>query len=345
MQLHDYHVGDEALAQVPIPDVYFGEAYGAAEEVATPGSAWSLLESFDGRWQLPLLITARDGIVDAASPYGYAGVYVAPSLSDRDRNLAWTETRRMLLERDVVSMFVRCSPLVPQADAPRGSTWIVRDHATRAIPVSGEDTMWSALEGRCRTSIRKARRLELSVHVRPATAEDLGPGSAFRRLYESAMERRGASDRYHFPDAYYEQLLNGLGSDLLFGSVGPDDEPLAAALFLRHGEFLHYHLSGGTIEAGETGATNLLLWEACRFAASHDVKVLHLGGGVEDRDSLYRFKRSFGGRELSFSAYGHVVDRVAYGAALTRRATQLDVSRATLAASRHFPAYRAGDTT
>ena len=155
------------------------------------------------------------------------------------------------------------------------------------------------------------------------------------------MHRRGAAPAYHFGDDYYAALLDGLGASLLTAEVrGDDGTVLAAALLLRHQGRLHYHLSGSSAGAARAGCTNLMLWEAIRFAASVGLREFHLGGGVSRDDSLYLFKRSFGGRDLKYRMSGTVLDEAAYDKRVREHAAELRLPAESVWASRYFPAYR-----
>ena len=343
VQVHRRLLGDPALDSLPVPDVYFGAGYGAADREMQPAGDWQLIEAFDGAWQLPVVTRSFGGLLDGSSPYGYAGAYADPALGTVDRTRAWDAARSLLRETGVASLFLRQSPLVPQSAPPGDAVWVVRSHPTMAVPLCTDEVLMLArMEGRSRTSIRKAQRLGLKTEVRSAVPADLEPAAPFRLLYEEAMRRREAAPRYFFGDTYYERLLAGLGEDLWIASVSDGSRTVAAALFLRHNELLHYHLSGSSREAGRLGATNQLIWEAARVGCAGGVRLLHLGGGVRPDDSLERFKRQFGGDELVYSAYGLTIDADVFERAVAERVRETGQPAAKLA-SLGFPAYRQGD--
>jgi serine/alanine adding enzyme len=338
MQVHS--AASFRAAGLTPPDIYFAPGYGRAEEVNGAGD-WFSLVAYDGLWQLPLHLRSSSDGTDAVSPYGYSGVYASTRLTAADRRAAWSGARAELAARGVLSVFLRQSPLIPSPfDAPPGEL-VVSEHATVVVDTKDEDSAWHAMEGRSRTSIRKAGRSEFCSEVRSATAEDLAPGSDFRNLYEAAMGRRAAAERYLFNDAYYNALRHALGSELLIGkttdSVG---RLVAAALFMRHAGLLHYHLAGSEPEAGRAGATNQLMWRAIEWASEHGVSRFHLGGGVSNRDSLFKFKRSFGGTVLSFDAFGVVLDEAGYRTAVESRAAKLSTPVSVLLESNYFPRFR-----
>ncbi|WP_164701574.1 GNAT family N-acetyltransferase [Modestobacter sp. KNN46-3] len=315
------------------PDVYFTRGYGAAVTDEHADERWISVQRFGGAWQMPLVVRPLGGgLSDAISPYGYAGVAVDPGLEPTEAAAVWSDVLVELRDLGVVSVFLRHSPWVPQGTLPKGAVSVVTGHPTRLVDVADPEHTWAQLRGRCRTSVRKAEKLGGTADVRPATAADLADEAPFRRLYEGTMRRRGASAGYLFPTRYYTRLLDALGPDLLVAEVRDmAGAVIASCLLMLHGDLMHYHLSGSDPEGAASGATNLLLWSACRTAPEHGVTSFHLGGGMTAHDALHRFKESFGGRELLYRASGLVVDPVQYD--------RLSAGRAV--ATPFFPRYRA----
>jgi hypothetical protein len=313
------------------PDVYFTPGYGQAARDGEFDS-WCSIRRFDGRWQVPLVIRrTAGGAHDAASPYGYSGVYASTDLTAVQVAEAWESTIGELRGRGLVSVFLRHSPLVPQASAHPDQLPLMADHPTVSIRIQDPDLMWSALEGRCRTSIRKAIGAGITARVRVAGYDDVRAGSPFRALYEQTMRRRTASDFYFFGDDYFQRLLEALRADLhVAEAVDAEGRVVAACLLMAHGPLLHYHLSGSDPQGARSGANNLVLWEACRFAAALGIEVFHLGGGLRPDDSLYRFKRSFGGTRGTYRTTGLILDVKRYE----------EMSGPGRSADGFFPAYR-----
>jgi hypothetical protein len=339
------HSGLEGDLEFPSPDVYFLPGYGCAAGIAD-GGEWVLLESFDGDWQVPLIIrTLDDGAKDAISP-AYTGVYTSPSLSPVQIQEAWSKTEEWLRRRGVISLLLRHSPLLPQAAELPGQRWIVNGHPTIVLELTDNESAWADMEGRCRTSIRKAIKHGYTAEVRPATSDDfLDSRRGFRHLYEMTMHRRRAAPLYFFRDAYYEVLLNALGSSLLIGEVRDGTGVVvSSALFMRHAQRLHYHLAGSNVDDARMGSNNLMLWTVTQFAITAGLQQFHLGGGVGLRDDLFKFKSSFGGRELSYGVSGLIIGDELYRVHTQARAKACNVAADELLASDFFPAYRAGST-
>jgi hypothetical protein len=337
------HYGPQLPDGLESPDVYFTPGYGRAASVSD-GGEWVLLEAFDGAWQMPLIVqTLADGTKDAMSPYGYSGIYASPSLNSLQVQQAWFATVDFLGKEAIISVLLRHSPLVPQAYDLPGLISIVSGHPTIVLEPVDSDSAWSEMVSTCRTRIRKATKNGYTCDVRQASSQDLAPTGNFRRLYEQTMSRLDATPLYFFGDDYYEELLVGLGSNLLIAEVRDSaGVAVSSALLMRHAHLLHYHLSGSNVDDARMGTNNLMLWTVTQFAIEQGLRQFHLGGGLEARDGLFHFKHTFGRRELEYRVSGLIIDEKLYRDHVRNRARACDVTANTLLASNHFPAYRGG---
>lgn len=327
---------DEAVARdISWPDVYFTPSYGRAEELAGNGT-WRCIVGGRGEWLLPFHTKGDELAQDAFSPYGYAGVYAAPHLGEPERREYWETALVTLRAVGITSLFLRQTPLFASPFAEPPGVAVVNAHETFAMSLRSGEEMWNSMEGRARTSIRKALREGFAASVGPVQPGDLVKGSAFRELYEGTMDRRSAGSRYYFPDSYYLGLSEALGERILLAEARDGEGKVAAsALFFTFDDLMHYHLSGGTPDAGRAGATNLLIWAAAEAGVQRGVRRLHLGGGVSNGDGLAKFKRSFGGEVMNFDAFGVVVDEERYSSAVARRGLAPSEEPSSF-----FPAYR-----
>jgi serine/alanine adding enzyme len=138
------------------------------------------------------------------------------------------------------------------------------------------------------------------------------------------------------------ELFDGLSSNLFMAQVRDENGVVVSAdLLMRHGERLHGHLSGSNRDDARMGSNNLMIWTATQFAIDQGLRH-HLGGGVGPGDSLLKFKRSFGGRELEYAVSGLIIDDAAYQDQVESRAKECDTTSDELLASHYFPAYRGG---
>src|SRR4029450_9020581 len=142
---------------------------------------------------------------------------------------------------------------------------------------------------------------------------------SFRSIYDGTMRRLEADEFYLFPAAYNRALADGRGGGLGGGLARGDAQPVGGALFLADRRFAHYHLSGTTEAGRELKAGTLLVHAGAEWAQAQGCELLHLGGGTSGADSLFAFKKSFGGETYAYAFATVVADSARYDALVARR--------------------------
>jgi Acetyltransferase (GNAT) domain len=329
---------DELVDASPAADVYYRRGYCRAYEAAGHGRAVAVVTAGA---LFPLLLRplpfGEEGF-DAATPYGYGGLLplgrdTSGMGSDPTPNLR--QLRDWCATAGVVSCLLRLHPLLggpAQLSTVDSPDVEIRVHG----PTTSIDLARLAngrLEG-----MSKGRKADLTIARRELEpswdAEDAL--ERFRSIYDGTMRRVGAGDFYLFPPEYYATLADGLGDRLGVALALLDGEPVGGALFLAGRRFAHYHLSGTTDAGRELKAGTLLVHAGAGWARGRGCECLHLGGGTSGADSLFAFKKSFGGETHTYAFATLVADGGRYGALAARRAEEPDPPRPDF-----FPAYRA----
>jgi serine/alanine adding enzyme len=329
---------DELVGASPVADVYFGRGYCSAYEAAGHGRAVAVATD---EALYPLLLRplpfGAEGF-DAATPYGYGGVL--PLRRDTSVTVPGTVTtlhqlRAWCATEGVVSCLLRLHPLLggpAQLSEAASPDVEIREHGpTTAIDLA------RLADGRLE-GMSKGRKADLTIARRELQVA-WGGGDAlerFREIYDATMGRVGAGEFYLFPPEYYRALADGLGDRFGVALAELDGEPVGGALFLAGRRFAHYHLSGTTEAGRELKAGTLLVHAGAEWARGLGCEVLHLGGGTGGADSLFAFKKSFGGETYTYAFATLVADRARYDALVARRAEEPEPPR-----SDFFPAYRA----
>lgn len=318
-----------ASRNLGVGDVYYTPEYGRSAELVDLGT-WECAVSGDG---LVFPYIRReikgDSGYDIVSPYGYGGVQ-APSPA------ALSAFRREFLaaskERGLVAEFLRAHPvdMTEEMLLAWGPNEITH-HTTFGVAIDDDqDAYFAQAEGRHRTAVRKAEKNGIFVHegdLESTVTSDM----PFRQIYAATMERVHASSRLMLGDEYF-RLLSELGPErlMVLEARTPDGETTAAAMFMKSGSRVHYHLSGATPHGQKLGATNLLIDHAVRTQVPQH-GWLHLGGGVSEEDGLFRFKRSIGNLTHSMALCRTVVNQSAYDQLVTAAGSP---------STSFFPAYR-----
>ena len=321
------------------PDVYYRPGYVRAWEPVERSSAIALqLSHADKKWLLPLLTVSRPASSgspaarDAVTPYGYGGIlnlspakpsdddFAASSLSPAAAAALISELRQWCAEQKLTCCVLRLHPLARQGPAfealQSDAVRLRRRGTTTAIDLRNWDERAEGLHG-----ISKGRKSDLAYAQKrlrvtwssDPTAKNLEANSdthlaIFSRIYRDTMARIAAQNFYLFPDAHFQALRAGLPrqSDIAVAWLGA--EPVAAAFFLAGTVWAHYHLSGATDAGKSSKAATLLIHEGAKWAQQRGCRLLHLGGGRKENDSLMAFKRGFGGELFEYHTLTVIAD-------------------------------------
>lgn len=125
----------------------------------------------------------------------------------------------------------------------------------------------------------------------------------FHVLYNALSESKNFSDTYKFSESDFK-LLSTM-KDIFFVGIIFEDDLVAGSFFriLRRDGVarVDYLLSATHSAAGSIWSVKVL-WEAIKLAKELNCVSFNFGGGVNDGDSLERFKLAFGGSKQSFYA-------------------------------------------
>lgn len=276
-----------------------------------------------------------DRRVDAITPYGYGGPFAWGE--GRDDGAFWTPYQAWCRDERVVTTFARLSlfeeqlarfPVPPEV---RG--------ANIAVPLSGGgDALWRGYEGRVRRWIQVAERAGLQVTI-DRDGSRLG---AFLDIYAHTMRRREADPWYLFPRSFFEAIVVRLPGRYAFVHVHQGDRIISSDLVLVSEEHTYYFLGGTLEDAFPLGPNYLLKHHAALWAAGQGKRTYVLGGGKEEHDGLFRYKRGFGrSGEVPFKVVGLVHDEGACAELASRRAaSEARAGRAWAARQGFFPIYR-----
>ncbi|HYO58405.1 GNAT family N-acetyltransferase [Archangium sp.] len=271
MQLRAVLVPDEG--KLALSEDYFRSAHhlraeGVTHTLVIDGGA-------GGALRLPLIVRPIEGTPyrDAVSPYGYPGG-VLDGLSEVPKDAVdWRGT-------ELVSIFVRdrvAGPRCFSGGTARNEVFFIDPR----LPIEFREMH--------RRHVRRNFRLGFVSTYRPARESSREEREGFQEAYRQTMVRDGASSRYFFPDAYFEELFSSPAA-WLATTRAPDGHVASAALGVSSDGVLHYYL-GGTADAhlARSPAKNVFvaLTELCTQLGLP----LHLGGGIQPGDGLEELKR------------------------------------------------------
>lgn len=149
-----------------------------------------------------------------------------------------------------------------------------------------EEELWAALEGRCRTAIRKAEQLGVTV-------QEAADTTTLGAVVELVFAARGLRSGYEeaFPPGL--QTLDGLAAEVHSTVAICGGEEVGALVSLVH-DRAGLIWQGGVLPAARATHANVMLyWDAIRWAHSAGAVSVDLVGLPDD--GIRRFKSQFGG--------------------------------------------------
>lgn len=273
---------------------------------------------------------------DIITPYGYGGFIFDGDVNEYSVNQLNREFVQLMKEKNIISNFVRFSPVLNNADLSRSLMQVIDLGKTITIDLSSEDVIWENIISKNRNMIRKAIKSGVEInhtHNNPELFE------VFRDMYNKTMDVDNAIDYYYFSKEFYESINRDLSNnyELFYATVG--NEIIAMSIIIFANGKMHYHLSGSRFDYRKFAPSNLLLYKAALWGHKQGFKVFHLGGGVgSGEDNLYRFKAAFNrNSDSQFSIGKQIFDLELYNKLIKLRQSQ-DISFDY--SSNFFPLYR-----
>jgi CelD/BcsL family acetyltransferase involved in cellulose biosynthesis len=181
-------------------------------------------------------------------------------------------------------------------EAPPGERF---RHHVLALDADAAEVERRFAKPQVRRGIRRAQRERLQT----AVATDRAALETFFRLHVLTRRRLGVPTQPRRFILGFESLFDaGLGFVLL---VRREGEPVAAGVFLTHGDTLLYKYGASDARFLPLRPNNLLFWEAIRWGCEHGMQRLDFGRTHWDQESLRAFKLAWGAEERELR-YRHV---------------------------------------
>ena len=291
---------DDILKQMPKgkSDIYFSQWYYMMEKDAGHGEPVMFIytDNTNHHALYPFLKRKIDNtdFFDIESAYGYGGPLV-----DTDDEIFIQKFENEFLfycqTTNIIAEFVRFHPLISNEHIFKQNIDVIHNRETVWLDLNlSEQEIWmNEISGSNRNIIRKCEKNGLKVFE----SHDY---EMFRSIYNETMDKVDAENYYYFNDEYYYMLNRNPNCILLL--VEYKERVIAGAVFIKYGEYFHYHLSGSRKDALKYAPNNILLWEAIKYGKKLGCAKMHFGGGLTDseKDSLFQFKQRFSSEKANY---------------------------------------------
>lgn len=282
----------EYLREFGKTDIYYSYEYGEIFAQKEKGKIMAAYYENNGtKVFYPFIKRAvNSDFFDIVTPYGYGGPLLQGNKNfTNDFNKYF---KQYCLENKVLTEVIRFHPLIANHEISFDSSDVQYIRKTTAVDLSGSlDEIRNNYTTLTKRNIRKASEKKVSCFVAEKSLKNI---TEFQRIYNETMDRNEADDYYYFSLKELEAQLKDTPLSKNYLLFAKHDNQIIAGIILFIGkEFGHYHLGGSLSAYLNLRPNNILFDFMIEFAHEQGVKKLHLGGGYQEGDGLFKFKSSF----------------------------------------------------
>lgn len=281
------------IERFPMLDIYYSQEYVnlfADVEEGIPEAVY--YENENGKVFYPFIkrkIDLKEGYFDIITPYGYGG----PVLKGKHSIIIpfYQKFAEYCIHSNIVTETVRLHPLLKNDEYMKNVMTVDYIRTTTAVDLTPSlAEIRNHYTSSNKRNIKKANREGVKVNI-SYNQDDI---EIFMDLYYETMDRNNALSYYYFDKAFfYRQMAETLLSKPYLLFAEHNGQIIAGVLLLIGKEYAHYHLGASRTEYLSLRPNNLLYDAMIEFAKSLGSKALHLGGGYQENDNLFKFKASF----------------------------------------------------
>ncbi|MFT4412584.1 lipid II:glycine glycyltransferase FemX [Fredinandcohnia humi] len=232
-----------------------------------------------------------DELYDIVTPYGYGGHLIEDYSESSMENFCYF-FYEYCKENNIITETIRFHPILENHNYCKKHMDVTYIRQTTAVDL--KLPLEVIRKGYTKTNyrnIKKAKDKGISCYVAEANCENI---QTFFEIYIETMDRNKASNYYYFSKDYFTKQMENTSlsrSYLLFAVY--NEIVVAGVLVIVGKDFSHYHLGASRTKYLDLRPNNILFDFMVEFCKEKGSKVLHLGGGYQENDGLFKFKSSF----------------------------------------------------
>lgn len=283
-----YNIHKAKNNNINYPDIYFTPEYGEACEKSDNGK-WELCIYKD----LMFCYIIKINEYKIITPYGYSGFYYENQNTFKEFIPLF---KKYLKSINITKQIIRQNPYL--SDNINISDNFFKQKTIFAINIkSKEDYLKNVLNSKTRNILTKANKIGLKYEIIENSIK-LNYINKFIELYYKSMLSLKSSDYYYFNNEYF-QFIFKLKNTILCIIKDKNDKEIGYGLFFYYKHFLHYHLSCN--DKSNNCIHNFMIYQVLLKYGLN--KIFILGGGVQDNDNLYKFKKKITNLTFNYKIY------------------------------------------
>ena len=143
-----------------------------------------------------------------------------------------------------------------------------------------EEALWLSLPKKTKNMIRKAEKTGITV---------LHDWDKLDQFYDIYTERFTEKSLGIKPFGLFQSIRDLFGEDAVLMCAVQDNQLAAGMIFISAGDTVSYGYNASNLDASNSGANNLLMWEAMRYFHGKGAKYIDLSESKPD-SPVYKFK-------------------------------------------------------
>ncbi len=277
---------------------------------------------------------------DVTSPYGYSGpLFNNQQVEVSDIRDFWTQVDVWYRKKNIISEFIRFS--LTDNHVQYTGKIIESLQNVKGNIIADKEQQWAEFKSKVRNNYRKSIKqgLELKVFESPIDQHII---KDFYDIYIQTMRRHNAHSQYfHYID-YFEKFIKNNPESAVIAMVYKDDMPISTELILLGDTTLYSYLGGTLSDYFFTRPNDFLKIEMMNWARVKGYKHYILGGGRENNDSLYNYKKSFfpNDEDVTYYTGRKIINAKVYESLVEKTNSDEVVISMDEGANKYFPLYR-----
>ncbi|RLD28363.1 MAG: hypothetical protein DRI75_06995 [Bacteroidetes bacterium] len=279
---------------------------------------------------------------DLCSPYGYSGPFYNDTIQKECLFEFWSAVDEWYANNNIVSEFIRfclkenhhfySGKLIPTLTNIKGR-------------ILEEKLQWKSFKQKVRNNYRKAIKNNLKVTI--ATKEKINDNTilTFFNIYTSTMKRKNARKQYLYPLSYFKKFIKENDNKCAIALIYKEDIAISTELILLSNDTIYSFLGGTLEDYFYVRPNDFLKIEVMKWARKHNIKYYVLGGGINDDDDLYKYKKSFfpHDKDVIFYTGKKIINKNVYDKLLNKKNENITDVIKENNYDNYFPEYRDSD--
>lgn len=226
---------------------------------------------------------------DVISPRGYSGPLLKKKSDKKILQSFWREVDNWYAKNNVVTEFIRFNFEDNQLYYTSNTIHALNNVRGKILE---EDVLWNNYKYSVRKNYKNASKHELKFKMYH-TNIDKSIIEEFYSIYIGTMDRTNADETFYYSFDYFENLISKNEQNCSLAIIYKDSNAISTELLLLSNNTMFSYLGGTNANYFDLRPNDFLKIETINWGRKQGFDYYLLGGGLENGDGLYQYKKKF----------------------------------------------------